>query len=82
MFRFVCKLKYIKVKTSEGGGVLHIIFRKARDLPPIPKNWLHKTWDKIWGSWNTSIDEVSIGDAYRTLLMLWADILLINLLLE
>lgn len=66
IFHFSCKLKYIKVKTSEEGGVLHIIFRKAPDLPPIPKNWLHKEWLKIWGSWNTSIDEVPINDAYRT----------------
>lgn len=66
MYCFACKLKYIKVKTSEGGSVLHVIFRKARDLPPILKNWLHKTWNKIWGSWNTSINEVSIGDAYKT----------------
>ena len=60
-----CKLRYIKVKTSEGGGVLHVIFRKPFSYPPIPKNWLHKEWLKIWGSWNTSIDEVPINDAYR-----------------
>jgi hypothetical protein len=59
------KLKYIKVKTSEGGGVIHIIFRKPHNFPPIPKNWLHKEWLKIWGSWNTSIVEVPINDAYR-----------------
>lgn len=63
---FVSKLKYIKVKTAEGGGVLHAIFRKPRDYPPIPKNWLHKQWNKIWGSWNTSIHEIPISDAYRT----------------
>ena len=34
-------------------------------IPPIPKNWLHKEWLKIWGSWNTSINEVPINDAYR-----------------
>ena len=34
------KLKYIKVKTSEGGGVIHAIFRKPSTFPPIPKNWL------------------------------------------
>lgn len=63
---FVSKLRYIKVKTSEGGGVLHVIFRKPKDYPPIPKNWLHKQWQNIWGSWNTSIHEVPISDAYRT----------------
>ena len=60
-----CKLRYIKVKTSEGGGVLHVIFRKPAHYPRIIKNWLHKEWLKIWGSWNTSIDEVPIDDAYR-----------------
>ena len=63
MFR--SKLRYIKVKTSEGGGVLHIIFRKPKDYPPIPKEWLHKQWLKIWGSWNTSIHEVPVSDVYR-----------------
>ncbi len=60
MFR--SKLKYIKVKTSEGGGVLHIIFHKPRDYPPIPKEWLHKQWLKIWGSWNTSIENKTKPD--------------------
>ena len=59
------KLRYIKVKTSEGGGVLHVIFRKPKDYPPIPKSWLHKEWLKLWGSWNTAINEVPIDDAYR-----------------
>jgi hypothetical protein len=63
MFR--SKLRYVKVKTSEGGGVLHIIFRKPQDYPPIPKNWLHTQWFKIWGSWNTSIHEVPYSDVDR-----------------
>jgi hypothetical protein len=63
MFR--SKFRYIKVKTAEGGGVLHIIFRKPNEYPPIPKNWLHKEWSKIWGSWNTSIEEVPYSDVDR-----------------
>jgi hypothetical protein len=63
MFR--SKLRYVKVKTSEGGGVLHIIFRKPQEYPPIPKNWLHEQWFKIWGSWNTSIEEVPYSDVDR-----------------
>lgn len=54
------KLKYYKVKTSEGGGVLHIIFRKDQDCPMIHKNWIHRTWFKLWGSWNTSIKSVNL----------------------
>jgi hypothetical protein len=63
MFR--SKLRYVKVKTSEGGGVLHIIFRKPQDYPPIPKKWLHEQWFKIWDSWNTSIEEVPYSDVNR-----------------
>jgi hypothetical protein len=63
MFR--SKLKYIKVKTTEGGGVLHIIFRKPKDYPPIPKNWLHNEWFNLWGSWNTAIEEVPYSDVDR-----------------
>jgi hypothetical protein len=62
---FRSKFKYIKVKTAEGGGVLHIIFRKPKEYPPIPKNWVHRQWLKIWGSWNTSISEVPYTDVDR-----------------
>jgi hypothetical protein len=59
------KFKYFKVKTAEGGGVLHIIFRKSRDVPKIPYEWLSNRWPKIWGSWNVSISQVKIRDADR-----------------
>jgi hypothetical protein len=52
------KFKYFKVKTAEGGGVLHIVFRKSRTVPKIPYEWLSKTWEKIWGSWNVSISQI------------------------
>lgn len=55
-FRF--KFKYFKVKTSEGGGVLHIAFRKAWYVPKIPYEWLSKQWVKIWGAWNVSISQI------------------------
>lgn len=59
------KLKYYKIKTAEGGGVLHIIFRKDRDCPKIPKEFIHKQWLKIWGSWNSSIDQVKLTDGEK-----------------
>lgn len=62
---FKFKFKYFKLKTAEGGGVLHIVFRKGYNVPPIPKSWIHKQWLKIWGSWNTSINEIAISSSER-----------------
>lgn len=62
---FKFKFKYFKLKTAEGGGVLHIVFRKAYYVPPIPKNWIHHQWLKIWGSWNSSINEIPITDSQK-----------------
>jgi hypothetical protein len=59
------KLKYYKVKTSEGGGVLHIIFRKDKNRARIPKEFIHKQWLRIWGTWNSSISQVCVNDANR-----------------
>jgi hypothetical protein len=61
------KMKYFKVKTSEGGGVLHIVFRKGYNVPKIDKDWLHSQWSKIWlDSWNTSISQIKYTDAVKT----------------
>ena len=51
------KLKdYYKLKTAEGNGVLHIIFRGRY----IPQSWLSKTWSQIHGGSNiVYIEEVS-----------------------
>ena len=54
------KMQYFKVKTDEGGGVMHIVFRKAYFIPIIPYHWLVKTWNRIWNSTNVSISEVKI----------------------
>ncbi len=56
------KMQYFKVKTDEGGGVMHIVFRKAHYIPMIPYRWLAKTWNRIWNSTNVSISEVKITD--------------------
>ena len=56
------KMQYFKVKTDEGGGVMHIVFRKAYSIPIIPYHWLVKTWNRIWNSTNVSISEVNITD--------------------
>ena len=56
------KFKYFKVKTSEGGGVLHIAFRKHRDVPPIPYLFLRSQWSRIWNSTNVSISEIAVTD--------------------
>ena len=56
------KLKYFKVKTSEGGGVLHVAFRKPRETPIIPYVWLVQQWKRIWDSTNVSVSEIPITD--------------------
>jgi hypothetical protein len=61
------KMKYFKVKTSEGGGVLHIIFRKSYGVPKIPQGWLSLQWAKLWhDSWNVSIRQIKYADAAKT----------------
>lgn len=59
------KLRYFKVKTAEGGGVLHIIYRKPRHVPPIPQRWLSKQWQRIWQSSIVDISEVDVKDQER-----------------
>jgi len=63
--RFFFKFKYFKIKTSEGGGVLHIVFRKGWNVPQIPYCWLSKQWQEIWGSWDVSISQVDRYSAER-----------------
>ena len=50
------------LKTDEGGGVLHIVFRKHRDVPMIPYKWLVNQWGRIWNSTNVSISEIDVTD--------------------
>ena len=40
------KMDYIKVTTSEGYGVIHVLYRG----PYIPQSWLSNNWKDIWGS--------------------------------
>lgn len=40
------KMAYIKVTTSEGNGVIHVLYRG----PYIPQSWLSNAWKEIWGS--------------------------------
>ncbi|MCW4024234.1 MAG: hypothetical protein NWF01_04270 [Candidatus Bathyarchaeota archaeon] len=61
MFKF--KFRYFKVKTAEGGGVLHVIFRKAHNVPPIPFKWLQEQWDELWNSPRVNIKDVPITSA-------------------
>ena len=63
--RFKFKFKYFKLKTSEGGGVMHIVFRKRYDVPKIPFKWLSYQWNKIWNSPRVNISEIKIRNANR-----------------
>lgn len=64
-----CKFKftYFKVKTSEGAGVLHIVFRKDYNVPKLPQEWVSKEWAKIWhGSWNVNLQQIKYQDSVKT----------------
>lgn len=63
--RFKFKFKYFKLKTSEGGGVMHIVFRKRYDVPKIPFKWLSYQWNRIWDSPRVNISEIKIRSADR-----------------
>jgi hypothetical protein len=63
--RFKFKFKYFKLKTREGGGVIHIVFRKAYNVPKIPFEWLSKQWNKIWGSPRVNISEIKVRDSQK-----------------
>jgi len=62
--RFRFKFKYFKLKTSEGGGVMHIVFRKAHNVPRIPFEWLSSQWSKIWNSPRVNISEIKIKSSH------------------
>jgi hypothetical protein len=63
----IFKMKYFKVKTKEGGGVLHVVFRKGYDVPKLPQQWVSKQWQEIWhGSWNVDMRQIEYSDAVKT----------------
>jgi len=43
--------EYVRVRTSEGNGVLHVLFRGCY----IPHRWLQEQWEDIHVSWNVDI---------------------------
>jgi hypothetical protein len=45
------RFEYVRVKTSEGNGVLHILYRGTY----IPRTWLKDQWEDIHKSWNVDI---------------------------
>jgi hypothetical protein len=73
-YTFGFKMQYWKVKTNEGYGVLHVLFRVVDDKLPrkrkkglllsrrrrgfIPHCWLSKTWEKIHGAKVVEIHEL------------------------
>ena len=59
------KFKYFKLKTAEGGGVMHIVFRKPYNVPKIAFGWLQKQWTKIWGSPRVNISEIKVRDSQK-----------------
>jgi hypothetical protein len=62
--RFRFKFMYFKLQTSEGGGVMHIVFRKGYDVPKIPFEWLSRQWNTLWQSPRVNISEIKINNAH------------------
>ena len=48
-------IDYIRLRTYEGEGVMHILFTGGF----IPYEWLRKNWFEIHGAWNVDIQDVS-----------------------
>jgi len=42
---------YMRIRTSEGHGVLHIVV----NCPYIPQRYLRDIWEKLHGAWNVNI---------------------------
>jgi hypothetical protein len=73
-YTFGFKMQYWKVKTNEGYGVLHVLFRVVEDKLPrkrkkgvlisrrrrgfVPYSWLSKTWENIHGAKVVEIHEL------------------------
>ena len=45
------RFEYVRVRTSEGNGVLHVLYRGSY----IPRAWLKSQWEDIHQSWNVDI---------------------------
>lgn len=45
------RFEYLRVRTDEGNGVLHVIYRGSY----IPRSWLQSQWIDIHKSWNVDI---------------------------
>jgi len=43
--------EYVRIRTNEGNGVLHILYRGTF----IPRKWLQNQWTDIHSSWNVDI---------------------------
>jgi len=63
--RFKFKFKYFKLKTREGGGGMHIVFRKAYNVPKIPFEWLSTEWGRIWASPRVNISEIKVRNSHK-----------------
>ena len=61
---FGCQFEYIKIKTREGNGVLHVIYAG----PYIPQPWLSRNWEEIHGAKVVHIRKMYFGMGLRNYL--------------
>jgi len=80
--RFRFRFKYFKLKTAEGGGVMHIIFRKAYNVPRIRFEWLSSQWTRfrILPEWTSQKSKSKTLTDWPCIL--WGNTLPSNLLFE
>lgn len=58
--RFKFKLNYLKVRTTEGGGVLHVLIRKNANIPKFPIDLMKEEWERIHGAHQVFIEKIEV----------------------
>ncbi|MBN1683218.1 hypothetical protein JW865_06680 [Candidatus Bathyarchaeota archaeon] len=62
--QFLSKFEYVKIKTNEGNGVIHLIYAG----PYIPQTWLSRNWEEIHSSKVVDIRKLYFGIGLRNYL--------------
>jgi len=44
---------------------MHIVFRKAYNVPKIPFEWLSTEWGRIWASPRVNISEIKVRNSHK-----------------
>ncbi len=58
--RFKYKLCYLKVRTTEGGGVIHVLIRKDPNISKFDQKWCSQEWERIHGAKIVSFERIEV----------------------